>query len=246
MNTLCSFRPAEDGHSMAPDPTSTASDGETLFRYSDYDTPFWARNNRDSGRWHRVGDGATQYLSTTPNGAWAELARNENLRTEAELLQVRMPIWAVTLRQQGLADYSTFEKAEKAGFAPDALIDDDYDRCQTEGRRLRETGFMGVVAPSAALPEVVNVTIFGRRILSKWGVPTSLASSIPGCVVALGCPYPGLSERVRYRGEAHQGYQAYAVGAGAEQFLDDIEEGGTQVRRPDQEPPDDTTAPERK
>lgn len=185
---------------------------DVVFRYSAYDTPLWARNNRDPGRWHVPADGATQYLSLSPDGAWAELARAENLLSDQEVAQIRMPIWALRLSQQNLVDYSSFDKAEAAGFLPDALIDDDYTRCQAEGRRLRQRGYAGVVTPSAALPGAANVTLFGRRMLSTWNAPTRLASSIPGCVVAVGCPPPGLVSRVRFFGDAHAALSAYIEG----------------------------------
>src|SRR5262245_52413860 len=104
--------------------------GQTAFRYANYDTPFWVRDNRSNGRWHVVGDGATQYLSLHPDAAWADLARRENLRNDADLELVRMRMWCVTLTQANLVDYSTFEKAAEAGFDPYALIDDDYAACQ--------------------------------------------------------------------------------------------------------------------
>src|SRR5262245_37715829 len=53
-------------------------------RYSSYDTPFWARENSEPGRWHVRGDGPTQYLSLSSDGAWAELIRNERLTSEDE------------------------------------------------------------------------------------------------------------------------------------------------------------------
>lgn len=181
----------------------------TVFRYSNYDSPFWARNNRTPGRWHAVGDGATQYLALVPNGAWAELARAERLRHEAELAEVRMPIWAARVTQHDIVDYRTFAHAEAAGFEPSALVDDDYARCQHEGNRLREAGFAGVLAPSAALPDAVNLTLFGRRVLSSWEASPTLASCIPACVVAVGCSSPGLSDHVRHYGDDHAGYAEY-------------------------------------
>lgn len=229
---------------MAAEPTVVCIElGTTAFRYSDYDTPFWARNNRSEGRWHVPADGATQYLALHPEGAWAELGRRENLRTEEELALVHMPIWATTLNEGGLADYRTFDKAEAAGFPPDAFVDDDYARCQEEGRRLRENGLGGVIAPSAALPGAVNVTLFGRRVLSTWGMPTRLASSIPACVVAVGCPPEGLAIHIRHFGATHVGYAHWVAKVEedrrAQQLdADPANEGARIRRRPDQDPDD--------
>lgn len=200
---------ARDGRSMARDLTTIRYEGRTFFRYSSYDSPFWARNNRSDGRWNITGHHATQYLAADPDGAWAELLRHESLHTEEEVALVRMQIWAVSLDQAKLVDYSTFEKAEAAGFSANALINDDWNACQEEGERLRELNYSGVVAPSAALPGALNITIFGRRIRTTWGQPTRLASAIPACVVAVGAPPPGLAARVRHYGEPHAGYDLY-------------------------------------
>jgi hypothetical protein len=185
------------------------------FRYSDYDTPFWASSNTAPGRWHVPDDGPTQYLCLHPDAAWADLIRTQELRTAEDLDLVRMPIWAVRLRVGNLADYSTFEDAASAGFPPAALVDDDHARAQVEGRRLRDAGFSGVIAPSAALPGSLNVTLFGARVLSGWNDEPMLAAFLPACVVARGGPQVGLLDRVRYRGQSHAGLEGLVNGGGA-------------------------------
>jgi RES domain-containing protein len=191
-----------------PKPRPTQFD-EVAFRYSNYDTPFWVRPNSEPGRWHQAGDGPTQYLSTTVDGAWAELVRAEELRSEQEVALVRMPMWVAEVHVQRIADYGTFEKAEAAGFPPAALIDDDHSRCQEEGRRLRQAGFQGVLAPSAALPTSINLTLFGPRIASTWQQRPLLTSSIPATKIAVGAPPEGVVERVRQRGEKHELYEEF-------------------------------------
>jgi hypothetical protein len=182
---------------------------DALFRYSNYDTPFWARPNTRPGRWHVPGDGPTQYLSLTTEGAWADLIRWENLRTEAEVATVKMPLWVASIDQSSIVNYSDFSYAEGAGCAPDALIDDDHARCQAEGKRLRDLGYTGVLAPSAALPGELNLTIFGPRLSIAWGANPALASAIPAKVLLVGAPPAGLVERVRFVGEPHAGYEAW-------------------------------------
>lgn len=191
---------------MAPSPTVIELRHQVLFRYSGYDTPLWARNNTGNGRWHVAGDGATQYMSYHPEAAWSDLIRHEGLTTEDDVELVRMKIWALELSQSGIVDYSTFDKAEEAGFTPDALVDDDRRRCQVEGQRLRSEGYHGVIAPSAALPGALNVTIFGRRFRVAWGAGTRLASAVPCCQVAVGSPPAELVSRVRQVGHVHDGY----------------------------------------
>jgi RES domain-containing protein len=113
-----------------------------------------ARANSQPGRWHSAGDGPTQYLAMSTNAAWAELIRNEELTTEEEVALVGIKMWAVQIERALVGDYSTLEKADAAGFDPEALIDDDHSRAQVEGTRLRAAGYHGVLAPSAALPGV--------------------------------------------------------------------------------------------
>jgi hypothetical protein len=166
------------------------------FRYSRHDSPFWTRPNRLAGRWHVPGDGPTQYLSLSPEGAWAELIRRQHLRDDQAAARIRMPIWIASLAAEGLVDY----RDAAAGIGAEALVDDDHRHCQREGRRLRSLGYSGVVTPSAALPGAVNVTLFGARYALAWNVGAALASGIATTVVAVGSPPPGLAARVRHRG----------------------------------------------
>lgn len=200
---------------MAPSPESRQLDSEA-FRYANYDTPLWARPNTRDGRWHRAHGTAHQYLSLSVDGAWAELVRSENLRTAGEIALVRMPMWVLRVREGRLADYSTFEKAEQAGFPPDALVDEDYGRCQEEGDRLRDEGFRGVLAPSAALPGAVNLTLFGPRIAVGWETPPErlLASFVPAKQVAVGHPPDDIVRHARYTGEVHASLTAYLASRG--------------------------------
>jgi len=136
---------------------------EIAHRYSSYDTPFWARENTQPGRWHERGHGPAQYLSLSTDGAWAELIRNEELTTEDEVAMVSVQMWAVAVDQAMIIDYSTFERAEAAGFDPEALVDERYGRCQQEGARLRQLGFSGVLAPRARWPAPFS----GRRSVAS-------------------------------------------------------------------------------
>jgi hypothetical protein len=199
---------------MAPEPENFPIERRIAHRYSSYDTPFWVRENSQAGRWHRRGDGPTQYLSLSADGAWAELIRNEELRAEDEVAMVSVSMWAVLIEGGVIADYSTFEQAERSGFEPAALVSENHERCQEEGVRLRRGGFSGVIAPSAALPGTLNLTLFGARMMSTWDRPSFLASSIPATIITKGAPPPGLLPRVRHLGAPHNGlveYQARQV-----------------------------------
>lgn len=194
---------------MVPEPEAVAIEQQIAHRYSSYDTPFWVRENTRPGRWHRPGDGPTQYLSLSTDGAWAELIRNEELRSEDEVAMVSVSMWAVLADEAVVADYSTFERAERAGFDPALLVNEDYDACQAEGARLRAKGYSGVIAPSAALPGALNLTLFGPRMMSTWGRPPLLASSVPATIITKGAPPPGLLPSVRHLRAEHQDLVKY-------------------------------------
>jgi RES domain-containing protein len=184
-------------------------------RYSSYDTPFWVRENTQTGRWHARGTGATQYLSMSTDGAWAELIRNEELRTEDEVAMVSVSMWAAQIDQGMIADYSSFQRAEEVGFDPAALVDENYERCQREGERLRALNYAGVLSPSAALPGATNLTLFGPRMASSWDRSTLLASSIPATIITKGAPPPGLLRRVRQIGMPHADLVTHAAALAA-------------------------------
>lgn len=67
------------------------------------------------------------------NAPFAEALRHEDLRTEAEAATYRTTIWQIRADQGAVVDYSTFERAEAAGFPADALVEDDHERCQAGG-----------------------------------------------------------------------------------------------------------------
>jgi len=211
---------------MAPEPEKIAIERQIAHRYSSYDTPFWVRENSQAGRWHRPGDGPTQYLSLSTDGAWAELIRNEELRAEDEVAMVSVSMWAVLIEERVIANYSTFELAERAGFNPTALVSETYEQCQSEGARLRKEGFSGVVAPSAALPGALNVTLFGARMMSTWDRPKFLASSIPATIITKGAPPPGLLLRVRHLGVPHSGLVEYRENQAQKPAATDPDQGG--------------------
>lgn len=175
----------------------------TGYRYSSYDTPLWSRPNSEGGRWHSPGDGPTQYLALSTDAAWAELIRHEQLTSEQEVSLVHIQMWSLQVDQALVVDYSTFQKAETAGFDPEALVSDDHTRCRQEGARLRATGYHGVLAPNAALPGERNLTLFGPRVASSWDQAKLLKSSMQARVIAVGSPPAGLLERVRRYGDPH-------------------------------------------
>lgn len=117
------------------------------FRHGDNRYPFfWESSDQPAARWHGPGEGPVQYLADTPDGAWAEFLRHEEIHDPADLAGIARRLWAVEL------------PAEVASAVRPELDDPDllggpstYPRCQEEARRLRATGGQVIVAPSAAL-----------------------------------------------------------------------------------------------
>jgi RES domain-containing protein len=173
----------------------------------------WARPNTSPGRWNTARSTPTQYFSNHPHAVWAELARQENLRSADEFGMVRTTIWAVNVNSLLIANYGTFGIAQAVGFPPDALVDDDHERCQREATRLQTKGFRGVLAPSAALPGYQSLTLFGARVRSEWGIAPLLGSSLACCRVAIGGPAKPLAGLVRHFGAPHDGYEAFVAAA---------------------------------
>ena len=116
-----------------------------VYRHADPRFPFlWESAEQPPARWHGVGEGPVQYFSSTPDAAWAEFLRHEEITDAADLATVSRSLWAIELPDQPLA----------APSLPDATLvggTTTYAACRTESARLRAAGASGLVAPSAAL-----------------------------------------------------------------------------------------------
>ncbi len=168
----------------------------TVFRYTDYDVPFWARPNSRPGRWNKAGDPPTQYCSMTPDGAWAELIRAKDLYAEDELDLLKMSIWVCRVSVMGLIDLHDSDAADRYGLTHQLLIGDDWRPCQQAALALRQE-MRGVIAPSAAIEGHASLTIFGARRAIDWRTKPALASTLPAARVAVGRPPAGLIPKVR-------------------------------------------------
>ena len=68
------------------------------FRHCDRRWPFlWESAVQPQARWHGEGEGPVQYLADTPDGAWAEFLRHEEITDEADLAGVSRALWAVSV-----------------------------------------------------------------------------------------------------------------------------------------------------
>lgn len=175
------------------------------YRATSYDVPLWSAPNRRDGRWNLAGSGSTQYMCLDGEAPFAEKLRQENLRTEEEAAFYVTSIWQIKVDEGAVVDYSSFERAEAAGFPADALVDDDHEPCQAEAERLRSLGVRGLLSPCAALPGSTNLTLFGPRVQVAWETEVRLASTLPVQRLVTGHPPKGLVDRVRYFGDEYAG-----------------------------------------
>ena len=102
----------------------------TGFRHADHRYPFlWESAAQPAGRWHADGDGPCQYLADTPDGAWAEFLRHEEITDPDPML--------------GGAHHAA---------APDMTGGPaSYPSCQDYARAERGRGVTDMIAPCAAL-----------------------------------------------------------------------------------------------
>jgi hypothetical protein len=135
------------------------------FRNADSRWPFlWGDDTQPAMRWHGRGEGPAQYLADTPDGAWAEFLRHEEITDPADLPGIRRHLWAIEVPD-----------GEPAAVAPDlprALLRGglaSYPSCQAEARRLRATGAQALEAPSAALIDGGACGEFSRAGLIEAG-----------------------------------------------------------------------------
>jgi RES domain len=117
-----------------------------FFRHADARFPFlWENAAQPPARWNGLDEGPVQYLSDTPDGAWAEFLRHEGITEETELRSVRRALWAIQVPDELPAETPRLPEAILTGGL------DTYEECQNEARRLRDGGATALRAPSAAL-----------------------------------------------------------------------------------------------
>lgn len=115
------------------------------YRHADPRFPFlWESAGQPPARWHGVGDGPVQYFSSTPDAAWAEFLRHEEITDPADVAAVTRSLWAVEVPDGTFASPDLPVATLVGGPA-------SYPACRAEAGRLRAAGAMGLVAPSAAL-----------------------------------------------------------------------------------------------
>jgi hypothetical protein len=171
-----------------------------VFRQVDARYPFlWEDATQPAGRWHADGEGPVHYFADTPDGAWAEFLRHEEITDPDDLSTIRRQIWAVDIGDAPL------QRVE----LPEAVLTggrDTYSSCQQEARVMRDRGISRVVAVTAALmsggARAMRVD-GGVRVAEPqdgetvviFGTPSDLRGWIAGNDAA---PPPDLIGRVRH------------------------------------------------
>jgi hypothetical protein len=176
--------------------------------------------DQQSGRWHREGECYAQYLALSPLGAWAECARYYSLRSHEQAREMKRNLWLVFVRETRIADLSSFDRYDACGLAPVVAVG-DYAASQALGDELRFAGFRGVLSPSAALPGVVNLTVFGERYerilltdVTAWPNP-DVDAWLPVQAVVEEAPVPAsLCAETVFRNKKHETYRRWLATKG--------------------------------
>lgn len=180
------------------------------YRLANWDTPFWVNPNRRESRFATPGS-IVQYWSLHPLTPWAEQLRSLNARTVDEAAEQLLRPWAAEFELADDVLTITFDNAAGYGIAPDALVDDNWTRCQLWASSLAVSE---MIVPSSALPGTSNLVLFGPRLRSSYGMPPlDPAIDVPSDPVAnLGGVLPDLLQHIRWQGEQHTGYEDWRDG----------------------------------
>ncbi len=117
-----------------------------VFRNTDRDAPFfWESDTQRAGRWHDDGEGPAQYLSTTPDAAWAEFLRHQEIDDPADLEGIERALWAVDIADDEPAAEPKLPGATLRGGRS------SYPACRAEARRIRSIGMTRLSVQSAAV-----------------------------------------------------------------------------------------------
>lgn len=166
------------------------------FRHADPRLPFFSEDaGQPAARWHAAGNGPVQYLADTPDGAWAEFLRHEEIVDPDDLATIRRALWAVEIDAAPGAVPQLPLAAMTGGPR-------SYAACRTEAARLRAAGAARLDAPSAALtnarPYIVRAGLHPSdprpaRTIVFFGVPPFEGWR----AAAEGQPHPEILKRVR-------------------------------------------------
>ena len=113
------------------------------FRHADPRFPFLREDaSQSAGRWNAAGE-LTHYFCDTPDGAWAEFLRHEEIDDPRDIPTIRRALWAVEIGQP---------PPLQADLPPEVLTGgtESWPVCAQFAREHRSAAG-GIAAPSAAL-----------------------------------------------------------------------------------------------
>lgn len=113
------------------------------FRHADPRFPFlWEGSTQTAGRWNASGE-LTHYFCDTPDGAWAEFLRQEEIDNPQDLLTIRRTLWAVEIGEGPFPEPILSPQTMTGGAKT-------WPDCRRAAAKLRGD-YPGLSAPSAAL-----------------------------------------------------------------------------------------------
>jgi hypothetical protein len=171
-----------------------------VFRQVDARYPFlWEDARQPAGRWHGDGAGPAHYFADTPDGAWAEFLRHEEITDARDLPTIRRRMWAVDVGDAPATRVDLPEATLTGGR-------ETYDACQRAAAKLRRAGVMRIVARTAALVAAgargIRMAAGERPAAPRDGDTIVLFGPPDDCVGWIAAdeasPPPDLLERVRH------------------------------------------------
>jgi hypothetical protein len=143
--------------------------------------------------------------------------RYEHIRSDEDRFSEPRRLYACAIDEHDIADLSDFDQVLGLGLDPELLIDDDHSRSRMVADDLLGAGFRGVLAPSAALPGVINLTLFDGRREVPHDDPQLVAAGNPrpGYWIPVqplmdqGIVHPGVLRRTRLQGDPHFTYEQW-------------------------------------
>lgn len=114
-----------------------------VFRHADPRFPFLREDSsQPAGRWNAAGE-LTHYFCDTPDGAWAEFLRHEEILDIADIYTIRRGLWAVEIGPPPTQEPELPIEVLTGGR-------NSWSACTQYAQQIRGTA-MGLSAPSAAL-----------------------------------------------------------------------------------------------
>jgi RES domain len=160
-------------------------------------------------------------MSLDPMASWAEFIRREEIHDVDQLKEARRNLWRVTVEETEIADLSSFAKIESCGLDAEVAVG-GFSASHALADDLCEAGYRGLLAPSAALPGAVNLTVFGERyeveIATGEHAPGNPDPSLwfPVVLVASNARPPRQALALAsHRGESHRGLEEWRASLGS-------------------------------